>query len=65
MSLKHRRSLSGRWPVLNGLPGLMPGAGHLVHMPAHIYLRLGKYHEAAEGNAHAVHVDKEYLAAGR
>lgn len=44
------------------LPGLMPGAGHLVHMPAHIYLRLGKYHEAAEGNAHAVHVDKEYLA---
>ncbi|SPP64582.1 conserved exported hypothetical protein [Nitrospira lenta] len=44
------------------LPGLMPGAGHLVHMPAHIYLRLGKYHEAAEGNARAVHVDKEYLA---
>lgn len=44
------------------LPGLMPGAGHLVHMPAHIYLRLGKYHEAAEGNVHAVHVDKEYLA---
>lgn len=44
------------------LPGLMPGAGHLVHMPAHIYLRLGKYHEAAEGNAHAVHVDKAYLA---
>ena len=44
------------------LPGLMPGAGHLVHMPAHIYLRLGKYHEAAERNAHAVHVDKEYLA---
>ncbi|MDP3092611.1 MAG: hypothetical protein Q8N04_18195 [Nitrospira sp.] len=44
------------------LAGLMPGAGHLVHMPAHIYLRLGKYHEAAEGNAHAVHVDKDYLA---
>ncbi len=44
------------------LPSLMPGAGHLVHMPAHIYFRLGKYHEAAEGNAHAVHVDKAYLA---
>lgn len=44
------------------LPALMPGAGHLVHMPAHIYLRLGKYHEAAEQNAHAVHVDQEYMA---
>jgi tetratricopeptide (TPR) repeat protein len=44
------------------LPNLMPGAGHLVHMPAHIYIRLGKYHEAAERNAHAAHVDKEYLA---
>lgn len=44
------------------LPALMPGAGHLVHMPAHIYVRLGKYHEAAEWNAHAAHVDQEYLA---
>lgn len=44
------------------LPALMPGAGHLVHMPAHIYIRLGKYHEAAERNAHAAQVDKEYLA---
>ena len=44
------------------LPALMPGAGHLVHMPAHIYIRLGRYHEAAERNAHAVHVDKEYMA---
>jgi tetratricopeptide (TPR) repeat protein len=44
------------------LPGLMPGAGHLVHMPAHIYMRLGKYHESAERNAHAAHVDREYLA---
>ena len=43
------------------LPGLMPGAGHLVHMPAHIYMRLGRYHEAAEQNAHAAHVDREYL----
>ena len=44
------------------LPGLMPGAGHLVHIPAHIYMRLGRYHEAAEQNAHAAHVDREYLA---
>jgi tetratricopeptide (TPR) repeat protein len=44
------------------LPELMPGAGHLVHMPAHLYIRLGKYHEAAERNEHAAHVDKAYLA---
>ena len=44
------------------LPTLMPGAGHLIHMPAHIYTRLGQYHEAAESNAQAVHVDQEYVA---
>lgn len=49
-------------PCAERLPGLMPGAGHLVHMPAHIYIRLGRYHEAAERNAHAAHVDLEYLA---
>lgn len=45
------------------LPTLMPGAGHLVHMPAHIYMRVGKYHQAAERNAHAAHVDRGYLSA--
>lgn len=44
------------------LPERMPGAGHLVHMPAHIYMRLGRYHEAAERNAHAAEVDRRYLA---
>ncbi len=44
------------------LPGIMPGAGHLVHMPAHIYMRLGRYHEASERNMHAAQVDEEYLA---
>jgi tetratricopeptide (TPR) repeat protein len=44
------------------LPGLMPGAGHLVHMPAHIYARVGKYHESAVRNAEAAQVDQHYLA---
>lgn len=44
------------------LAGLMPGAGHLVHMPAHIYARVGKYHESASHNAQAAHVDETYLA---
>ena len=40
----------------------MPGAGHLVHMPAHIYMRLGLYREASERNVAAAMVDQEYLA---
>ncbi|MGQ0812289.1 MAG: tetratricopeptide repeat protein [Nitrospiraceae bacterium] len=48
-------------PCAERLPSLMPGAGHLVHMPAHVYLRLGRYREAAERNVHAVSVDREYL----
>jgi len=44
------------------LPGLMPGAGHLVHMPAHIYARVGKYHDSAVRNAEAAHTDEQYLA---
>lgn len=49
-------------PCAERLPGLMPGAAHLVHMPAHIYMRLGRYREAAERNAQAVRVDQQYLA---
>jgi tetratricopeptide (TPR) repeat protein len=49
-------------PCAERLPGLMPGAGHLVHMPAHIYMRVGKYHEAAEQNRQAAHIDQQYLA---
>jgi tetratricopeptide (TPR) repeat protein len=43
------------------LPDLMPGAGHIVHMPAHVYLRTGRYHDAAEQNIRAVAADLEYL----
>jgi tetratricopeptide (TPR) repeat protein len=49
-------------PCAERLARLAPGAGHLVHMPAHIYLRLGLYDKAAEHNVHAVSVDDEYLA---
>jgi tetratricopeptide (TPR) repeat protein len=43
------------------LPSLMPGAGHLVHMPAHIYMRVGLYEKVAERNTQAVAVDEHYL----
>jgi tetratricopeptide (TPR) repeat protein len=50
-------------PCAERLTTLVPGAGHLVHMPTHIYMRLGRWRDAVEHNAHAVHVDQEYLAA--
>jgi tetratricopeptide (TPR) repeat protein len=43
------------------LAALMPGAGHLVHMPGHIYLRVGRYADAVEANRHAVHADETYI----
>ncbi|MGH7509782.1 MAG: DUF6265 family protein [Gemmatimonadales bacterium] len=43
------------------LGSLMPGAGHLVHMPTHIYIRLGQWEIAADRNAHAVHADEQYI----
>jgi tetratricopeptide (TPR) repeat protein len=49
-------------PCAGRLPHLMPGAGHLVHMPAHIYLRVGRYREAAVQNAQAAAIDHDYLA---
>lgn len=39
----------------------MPGAGHLVHMPTHIYIRLGRWEVAADRNVHAVHADERYI----
>ena len=50
-------------PCADKLASLMPGAGHLVHMPAHVYVRVGKYHDSVEHNAQAAHVDEEYLSA--
>lgn len=41
---------------------LMRGAGHLVHMPAHIYMRVGRYADATEANVRAVAADRDYIA---
>lgn len=49
-------------PSAYRLGELMPGAGHLVHMPSHIYLRMGMYDDAAESNIAAVQADEDYLA---
>ncbi|HEY7798536.1 MAG TPA: tetratricopeptide repeat protein [Hyphomonadaceae bacterium] len=41
---------------------LAPGSGHLVHMPAHIYWRVGRYNDAAKANIEAAKVDEDYIA---
>ena len=49
-------------PYARQLGKLMPGAGHIVHMPAHIYYRLGYYKEALQANIAAIAVDEKYFA---
>jgi len=48
-------------PCAERLARLMPGVGHMVHMPAHIYIRVGRYNEAVQSNIHAVHTDEVYI----
>ena len=40
---------------------LMPGAGHMVHMPGHIYQRVGRYHDAIRSNELAIGADEDYI----
>jgi tetratricopeptide (TPR) repeat protein len=49
-------------PSADRLRGAIPGAGHLVHMPSHIYYRLGRYLDALAENKTAIGVDEKYLA---
>jgi tetratricopeptide (TPR) repeat protein len=41
---------------------LMPGAGHVVHMPAHIYMRVGRHADVVRSNQMAVLADEDYIA---
>jgi tetratricopeptide (TPR) repeat protein len=45
------------------LEPLMPSAGHIVHMPSHIYFRVGRYEDAVKVNTLAAQKDEEYIAA--
>lgn len=44
------------------LGSLVPGSGHLVHMPAHIYARIGRWEDASDANERAIAVDRAYFA---
>jgi tetratricopeptide (TPR) repeat protein len=48
-------------PCADRLAQLMPGAGHIVHMPAHIYMRVGRYDLAVQHNQHAVVEDVSFI----
>ncbi|HMP81155.1 MAG TPA: hypothetical protein PKA41_00440 [Verrucomicrobiota bacterium] len=49
----------------NRLLRYAPAAGHLVHMPAHIYMRVGQYHDAIVANELAIKADKDYIRSCR
>jgi tetratricopeptide (TPR) repeat protein len=44
------------------LGGLMPAAGHIVHMPSHIYIRVGRYLDAVKVNQAAILADEDYIS---
>ena len=48
-------------PCAERLAQLMPGEGHMVHMPAHIYIRVGRWNDAVQANQHAIHSDEVFI----
>lgn len=49
-------------PYADRLAALMPGAGHIVHMPSHIYYRVGRYADSLKSNENASKVDEDYIS---
>lgn len=48
-------------PVAERLSALVPGSGHLVHMPSHIFIRTGRYTDAVNANERAIQADEAYF----
>lgn len=49
-------------PAAERLASLVPGSGHLVHMPSHIFIRVGRYADAEDANTRAIRADEAYFA---
>lgn len=66
----HIHTVESSAPIEEGLPSakkleyLVPFAGHLLHMPAHIYYKLGRYHDATLANQRAIKADEDLFAQG-
>jgi tetratricopeptide (TPR) repeat protein len=56
------RDIEKALPSAERLKTLVPGAGHLVHMPSHIFINTGDYHAGSLSNEEAVKVDSAYIA---
>jgi tetratricopeptide (TPR) repeat protein len=52
-------------PSADRLRDAVPQAGHLVHMPSHIYMRVGQYHDASIANEKSIKADQRYIRACR
>ena len=52
-------------PYADKLADIAPAAGHLVHMPAHIYMRVGRYYDATINNMKAVDADAAFVSVCR
>ncbi|MBM3290803.1 MAG: hypothetical protein FJY92_11690, partial [Candidatus Hydrogenedentes bacterium] len=48
-------------PYADRLGKLVPGAGHLVHMPAHTYIRVGRYEDGVTANLKAADIDRAFV----
>lgn len=49
-------------PSADVLASLMPAAGHIVHMPSHVYIRVGRYLDAVKTNQAAILADEDYIS---
>ena len=49
-------------PAAERLKALVPGSGHLVHMPSHIFIRVGRYDDSVAANQRAIKADESYFA---
>jgi tetratricopeptide (TPR) repeat protein len=56
------REMEKAVPYAAKLPVLAPSAGHLVHMPSHLYLKLGRYADAEDANRAAIETDHALIA---
>lgn len=52
-------------PSAEKLASLVPGSGHLVHMPSHVFIRVGRYDDGVKANYNAIKADEDYISACR
>jgi tetratricopeptide (TPR) repeat protein len=64
-AVEQSREAARAEPYADRLADLAPSAGHLVHMPAHIYIRIGRYHDATLNNMKAADADTAFVQACR